>query len=183
MQVERWIHQYRTFQTQSIPVVDRLIDWLLLHLPKDHSTTLVHGDFRYTLAYTLSLSVMYTPHFTTPHIQCNLCLSCHHVVYLTSPVSRLSNLVFHPERAEVVGVLDWGSAVLGDPLLDITSLSLTHHLPQDHPLFPGAVSDCQQHVLVWHACLVPIFIGLLVVCDDCHIGISSFLFSLQVWEA
>ncbi|XP_067093682.1 acyl-CoA dehydrogenase family member 10-like isoform X1 [Osmerus mordax] len=95
VQVERWIHQYKTFQTQSIPAVNRLMDWLLLHLPKDHSTTLVHGDF------------------------------------------RLSNLVFHPERAEVVGVLDWGSAVLGDPLLDITSLSLTHHLPQNHPLFPG----------------------------------------------
>lgn len=93
--VDKWIQQYMSSQTQSIPAIKRLIDWLPLHLPKHHSTTLVHGGF------------------------------------------RLSNLVFHPEQAEVVALVDWGSAALSDPLLDLTSLCITHHLPQNHPLLPG----------------------------------------------
>ncbi|KAI5613296.1 acyl-CoA dehydrogenase family member 11 [Silurus asotus] len=43
-QVKKWAHQFKVNET-SIPAVDRLIDWLLLHLPKDQKTTLVHGNF------------------------------------------------------------------------------------------------------------------------------------------
>jgi aminoglycoside phosphotransferase (APT) family kinase protein len=45
-QVERWSKQYRASETETIPAMDRLIEWLPLHAPKSEETTLIHGDFR-----------------------------------------------------------------------------------------------------------------------------------------
>ncbi|NXN96083.1 ACD10 dehydrogenase, partial [Rhinopomastus cyanomelas] len=45
-QVETWTKQYRAVETHVIPAMERLIEWLPLHLPKSQKTTLVHGDFR-----------------------------------------------------------------------------------------------------------------------------------------
>ncbi|KAL0963540.1 hypothetical protein UPYG_G00307730 [Umbra pygmaea] len=50
---------------------------------------------------------------------------------------RLENLVFHPERPEVVRVLDWGRCSLGNPLSDLTSGCMAHCLPTDTPLLTG----------------------------------------------
>ncbi|XP_030622597.1 acyl-CoA dehydrogenase family member 10, partial [Chanos chanos] len=44
--VVRWTEQYRRNETQPISAMDRLIDWLPLHLPKQHTHTLLHGDYR-----------------------------------------------------------------------------------------------------------------------------------------
>ncbi len=45
-QVARWSRQYSASQTQSIPAMDRLIEWLPRHLPRDGATAIVHGDLR-----------------------------------------------------------------------------------------------------------------------------------------
>ena len=45
-QIGRWSKQYRASETEVIPEMDRLIDWLPAHLPDDDETTLVHGDYR-----------------------------------------------------------------------------------------------------------------------------------------
>ncbi|XP_041708248.1 acyl-CoA dehydrogenase family member 10 isoform X2 [Coregonus clupeaformis] len=98
LQVEWWSQRYRDSETLPIPAMERLIQWLPLHLPKHQRSTLIHGSF------------------------------------------RLENLVFHPEKPEVVAVLDWGRSNLGDPLSDLTFSCMARCLPQDNPLLTG-ISD------------------------------------------
>ena len=47
-QIGRWIKQYRGAQTEDIPAMERLIDYLPAHIPTDDSelTTIAHGDYR-----------------------------------------------------------------------------------------------------------------------------------------
>ena len=45
-QVARWSRQYRASETQPIPAMDALIDWLPRNMPAEGETRLVHGDFR-----------------------------------------------------------------------------------------------------------------------------------------
>jgi aminoglycoside phosphotransferase (APT) family kinase protein len=45
-QVQRWTTQYRAAQTEDIPAMERLIEWLPLHIPPGDETRIVHGDFR-----------------------------------------------------------------------------------------------------------------------------------------
>jgi aminoglycoside phosphotransferase (APT) family kinase protein len=45
-QLDRWTKQYRASETEKIPAMDNLIDWLPDHIPAYDSTSLVHGDFR-----------------------------------------------------------------------------------------------------------------------------------------
>ncbi|HJL18548.1 MAG TPA: phosphotransferase family protein [Sandaracinaceae bacterium LLY-WYZ-13_1] len=45
-QVERWSEQYRKSETQTVPAMDALIEWLPENLPAHDETTLVHGDYR-----------------------------------------------------------------------------------------------------------------------------------------
>ena len=46
-QISRWSGQYRASETESIPAMDRLIDWLPQNLPPDDGeVSLIHGDFR-----------------------------------------------------------------------------------------------------------------------------------------
>jgi aminoglycoside phosphotransferase (APT) family kinase protein len=46
-QLRRWIQQYSASKMgDDIPAMDKLIAWLPDHLPDDHDTTIVHGDFR-----------------------------------------------------------------------------------------------------------------------------------------
>ncbi|MEL6522204.1 MAG: phosphotransferase [Pseudomonadota bacterium] len=46
-QLKRWTAQYRSSQTETIPAMDRLIDWLERNLPEDDgAVSLVHGDYR-----------------------------------------------------------------------------------------------------------------------------------------
>uniref|UniRef100_A0A4W5LIR3 Aminoglycoside phosphotransferase domain-containing protein n=1 Tax=Hucho hucho TaxID=62062 RepID=A0A4W5LIR3_9TELE len=97
LQVQWWTQQYRDSETPPIPAMERLIQWLPLHLPKHQRTTQIHGSF------------------------------------------RLENLVFHPEKPEVVAVMDWGRSRLGDPLTDLTFSCMAHCLPQDNPLLTGTI--------------------------------------------
>jgi aminoglycoside phosphotransferase (APT) family kinase protein len=45
-QVERWSKQYRASQTETIDAMERLIEWLPLHIPPSGPPRLVHGDYR-----------------------------------------------------------------------------------------------------------------------------------------
>jgi len=45
-QVSRWSKQYQAAGVERIPAMDRLIEWLPLHLPPGDETAIVHGDFR-----------------------------------------------------------------------------------------------------------------------------------------
>jgi aminoglycoside phosphotransferase (APT) family kinase protein len=45
-QIARWSKQYRASETEPIDAMDRLIEWLPVHVPPDDETALVHGDFR-----------------------------------------------------------------------------------------------------------------------------------------
>src|SRR3546814_2027721 len=45
-QFARWSRNYLQTKTREIPEMDRLMEWLPLHLPPGDETTIVHGDFR-----------------------------------------------------------------------------------------------------------------------------------------
>ena len=45
-QVERWTKQYRLAETETMPEVERLIEWLPQTLPEQTRTSVVHGDYR-----------------------------------------------------------------------------------------------------------------------------------------
>lgn len=45
-QLQRWIKQYRSAQTEEIPEMERLIEYLPANIPDDNVTTIVHGDYR-----------------------------------------------------------------------------------------------------------------------------------------
>lgn len=45
-QVYRWTRQYRASETETIPEMDQLIDWLPRTRPAQTASVIVHGDFR-----------------------------------------------------------------------------------------------------------------------------------------
>ena len=45
-QVERWTKQYRLAETETMPEMERLIEWLPATLPEQTRTSVVHGDYR-----------------------------------------------------------------------------------------------------------------------------------------
>jgi aminoglycoside phosphotransferase (APT) family kinase protein len=45
-QIERWTKQYLASATESIPEMERLIEWLPQNIPPGEDTSIVHGDFR-----------------------------------------------------------------------------------------------------------------------------------------
>jgi len=88
-QVNRWTRQYRASETEVIPEMEHLIEWLPVNLPPESSrTALVHGDF------------------------------------------RLDNLLVHPVRMEIAGVLDWELSTLGHPFVDFSYWSTMLKLPR-----------------------------------------------------
>ncbi len=45
-QIGRWTRQYQASETEKIPAMDRLIEWLPGHIPPGDETAIVHGDYR-----------------------------------------------------------------------------------------------------------------------------------------
>ncbi len=45
-QISRWTKQYQLSETQTVPEMNRLIEWLPEHLPPGERTSIVHGDYR-----------------------------------------------------------------------------------------------------------------------------------------
>lgn len=45
-QVARWSRQYRASQTEDVPEVEKLMEWLSRTVPEQTSATIIHGDYR-----------------------------------------------------------------------------------------------------------------------------------------
>lgn len=45
-QVDRWTKQYRAAQTDDIPEIEQLIEWLPRTVPKQTRASIIHGDYR-----------------------------------------------------------------------------------------------------------------------------------------
>ena len=45
-QISRWSKQYKLSETETIPEMDRLIEWLPETIPPQHASGIVHGDYR-----------------------------------------------------------------------------------------------------------------------------------------
>jgi aminoglycoside phosphotransferase (APT) family kinase protein len=45
-QIDRWTKQYQASETETIPAMNALIDWLPRTVPADDQTGIVHGDYR-----------------------------------------------------------------------------------------------------------------------------------------
>jgi aminoglycoside phosphotransferase (APT) family kinase protein len=45
-QIARWSQQYSASQTEDIPAMKALMDWLPAHIPPSDETRVVHGDYR-----------------------------------------------------------------------------------------------------------------------------------------
>jgi hypothetical protein len=45
-QIGRWCKQYRASETEQLPAMDRLIDWLPNNIPPGEESSIVHGDLR-----------------------------------------------------------------------------------------------------------------------------------------
>lgn len=45
-QVDRWTRQYRASETDPVPAMESLIEWLPRHLPPEGAAAICHGDFR-----------------------------------------------------------------------------------------------------------------------------------------
>ncbi len=45
-QIDRWSKQYKAAETEHIPAMESLIEWLPQHIPAGELTSIVHGDFR-----------------------------------------------------------------------------------------------------------------------------------------
>jgi aminoglycoside phosphotransferase (APT) family kinase protein len=45
-QLKRWRGQYEAAQTEDVPAMTRLMDWLAAHVPERDESAITHGDFR-----------------------------------------------------------------------------------------------------------------------------------------
>jgi aminoglycoside phosphotransferase (APT) family kinase protein len=45
-QIDRWTKQYKASETEHLPDMERLIEWLPQSVPDDDQTTIVHADYR-----------------------------------------------------------------------------------------------------------------------------------------
>lgn len=86
-QINRWSKQYLASETEPIPEMNRLIEWLPDHIPAGDETSIVHGDY------------------------------------------RLDNMIFAPDQARVVAVLDWELSTLGHPLADFAYHAMSYRIP------------------------------------------------------
>ena len=97
-QVARWTKQYRASQTDDVPEMERLIEWLPATLPRQDRVSIIHGDY------------------------------------------RIDNILFAPDRGDVLAVLDWELSTLGDPLADFAYLAMNWAMPAgEHPATIGGL--------------------------------------------
>lgn len=45
-QISRWSKQYKLSETEHMPKMERLIEWLPQSIPEQHGSSVVHGDYR-----------------------------------------------------------------------------------------------------------------------------------------
>ena len=103
-QIDRWVKQYKASETQVIPSMNRLMEYLPTTTPGDDRTSIVHGDYR------LDNMVL---HPTEPKVAAVLDWE---LSTLGDPMADFSYLLMHwvmpgAERASLSGISDlkaWG---------------------------------------------------------------------------
>ncbi len=110
-QVRGWAERWRRARTDDVPRVEKLGAWLEEHQPAESGATLVHNDFKYD----------------------NVILAEN--VFATPPSAGGGS----GTADDVIAVLDWEMATVGDPLMDLgTALGYWVEL-DDPPGFQGGV--------------------------------------------
>ena len=90
-QVDGWTHRYHNAQTDDIPDMDAVAQWLAANRPPESGATLIHNDYKY------------------------------------------DNLILDPgDLSNILAVLDWEMATLGDPLMDLGT-ALGYWVDSDDP--------------------------------------------------
>lgn len=107
-QVERWTKQYKLAETEVMPQVERLIEWLPATLPEQTRTSVVHGDYRID-------NMIYHP--TEPKV---LAVLDWELSTLGDPLADFTYvaMAWVTENAGRSGVMDLDRAALGIPELD-----------------------------------------------------------------
>jgi aminoglycoside phosphotransferase (APT) family kinase protein len=106
-QTGRWSKQYRASETQSIPAMGTLMEWLVAEMPEDDGTlTLVHGDYRLD-------NMMFHP--TQPHV---IALLDWELCTLGHPLADLANQCMAwmlPRQGRIMGLAGVDRQSLGIP--------------------------------------------------------------------
>ena len=125
-QIDRWTKQYKASETQSIPSMDRLIEWLPQTTPADDQTSIVHGDYR------LDNMIL---HPTEPRVVAVLDWE---LSTLGNPLADFSYLLMHwvmpgGERASLAGIEDfaaWGIPTVEEAVAQYCRLTGRDGLPE-----------------------------------------------------
>ena len=125
-QIDRWTKQYKASETQSIPSMDRLIEWLPQTTPADDQTSIVHGDYR------LDNMIL---HPTEPKVVAVLDWE---LSTLGNPLADFSYLLMHwvmpgGERASLAGIEDfaaWGIPTVEEAVEQYCGLTGRDGLPE-----------------------------------------------------
>jgi aminoglycoside phosphotransferase (APT) family kinase protein len=107
-QVERWTKQYKLAETEHMPEVERLIEWLPATLPEQTRTSVVHGDYRID-------NLIYHP--TEPKV---IAVLDWELSTLGDPLADFTYvaMAWVTENGGRSGVMDLDRAALGIPELD-----------------------------------------------------------------
>ncbi|MDH5507667.1 MAG: phosphotransferase family protein [Anaerolineae bacterium] len=90
-QIGGWTKRYQAAQTDALPQIEAVAEWLAANMPAESGAALIHNDYKY------------------------------------------DNLVLDPDNlANILGVLDWEMATLGDPLMDL-GCALGYWVDPDDP--------------------------------------------------
>jgi aminoglycoside phosphotransferase (APT) family kinase protein len=107
-QIARWSKQYKLSETENIPEMDRLIEWLPTTIPPQHGNSITHGDYR------LDNMIF---HKTEPRI---IAVLDWELSTLGDPIADFSYLMLNwispPDGRAGIGGLD--HAALGIPTMD-----------------------------------------------------------------
>lgn len=102
-QVDRWTKQYKASETDPLPEMDRLMEWLPQTLPQQSRTSVVHGDYR------LDNMVF---HATEPRVQAVLDWE------LSTLGDPLADFTYLLTQWTMPGLADADLAALGLPTMD-----------------------------------------------------------------
>jgi aminoglycoside phosphotransferase (APT) family kinase protein len=113
-QVGGWSARYRRAHTDNVPAFEGVMAWLDSRQPaRDAATCVIHNDFKFD-------NIVFGP--TSAAAASAAATSA---AATTGDVSAASATVTGapaPARVDVVGVLDWEMATLGDPLMDLSGV-------------------------------------------------------------